>query len=139
MNSKEKLKKEIKECTNSAVPIILFLEGELPKEVAKDFDFQHEYQKWYSKALKIVEFLGKDRFQEFKSYYEIDPRRKSMGYGNYYIQDYLKGVVPGGYSYNDFNSEKETSKNVYNQYTILLSISDRIDSVLGDIQILLVR
>jgi hypothetical protein len=134
MNSREKLKKEIDECTNSAAPIMLFLNGELTEEQTKDFDFRHQYQKWYSKALKIVEFLGKDRIQEFRSYYEIDPRRKSLGYGSYYIQDYLKAVVPGGYAYAEFDSEVETSKNVYNQYTILLSVIDRIDSVLGDIQ-----
>ena len=134
MNSREKLKKEIKECTNSTEPIMLYIEGKLPKEQTKEFSFQHEYQKWYSKALKIVEFLGKDRLQEFRSYYEIDPRRKSMGIGNYYIQDYLKGIVPDVFDFTQFNIERETFKNVYNQFTILLSICDRIDSVLGNIQ-----
>ncbi len=60
--------------------------------------------------LKVIEFLGKDRFQEFKSYYEIDPKRKSIGYGNYYIQDYLKGVAPNKWNYPDFDTINETFK-----------------------------
>jgi hypothetical protein len=133
MTSKEKLKKEINICISDAEPILLFLQGKLKKELVKGYSIQHEYQTWYSKALKVVEFFGKDRFQEFKSYYEIDPKRKSMGYGNYFIQDYLKGVTPNSLRISDFNAEEETLKNVYNQYTILNSINDRIDNVLSDI------
>jgi len=134
MTSKEKLKKEINDCINETAPILLHLQGKLKKELAKKYSMQHQYQKWYSKALKVVEFLGMDRFQEFKSYYEIDPKRKTMGYGNYYIQDYLKGVAPNKWNTPDFNTKEETLKNVYNQYTILVSINDRIDSILADIQ-----
>ncbi|HEY0667630.1 MAG TPA: hypothetical protein VGD22_05610 [Sphingobacteriaceae bacterium] len=110
------------------------LQGELKKELAEKFSIQYEYQKWYSKALKIVEFLGKDRFYEFKSYYEIDPKRKTMGYGCYYIQDFLKGVAPNKWNTPDFDTKEETVKNIYNQYTILCSINDRIDNVIADIQ-----
>ncbi len=134
MTSKEKLKKEITDCINHTAPILLYLQGKLKKEISEKYSFQYEYQKWYSKALKVVEFFGKDRFQEFKSYYEIDPKRKTMGYGNYYIQDYLKGVAPNKWNNPDFNTKEETLKNVYNQYTILVSINDRIDSILSDIQ-----
>lgn len=85
MTSKEKLKIEINMCIGDAEPILLFFQGKLKRESVKEYSIQYEYQKWYSKALKVVEFIGKDRFQEFKSYYEIDPKRKSMGYGNYFI------------------------------------------------------
>jgi len=138
MNSKEKLKKEISDCINDTTPILLYLKGKLKKELAEKYSIQFEYQKWYSKALKIVEFLGKDRFQEFKSYYEIDPKRKMIGYGNYYIQDYLKGVGPNKSNSPNFDTKEETLKNVYNQYTILVTINDRIDSILSDIQTSLV-
>ena len=134
MTSKEKLKKEISDCIEDTKPILAYLLGDLEKELAKKYSIQREYQKWYSKALKIVEFLGKDRFQEFKSYYEIDPKRKAMGYGDYYIQDYFKNVVPNKSNYPNFNAETETFRNVYNQYTILISINNRIDSILADIQ-----
>ncbi|MES2726206.1 MAG: DUF4145 domain-containing protein [Bacteroidota bacterium] len=134
MTSKEKLKKEINDCINEAEPIFLYFKGSLEKQLAQKHSIQLEYQKWYSKALKVVEFLGKDRFQEFKSYYEIDPKRKTMGYGSYYIQDYFKGVAPSRLHIANFNTKEETLRNIYNQYTILVSINDRIDSILADIQ-----
>ena len=56
--------------------------------------FQYDYQIWYTKALKAVASLASDRHVEFRSYYEVDPKRKSLGYGTYVIQDYLKGVAP---------------------------------------------
>lgn len=143
MTSKEKIKKEISDCINKAALIFLWLQDKLdeflPKEIEKvkikEFSFHHEYQKWYSKALKIVEHLAPDRYNEFKSYYEVDPKRKSLGYGTYVIQDYLKGVVPNRYNYPDFNTKGEVTKCFYNQYTILISIQNRIDSLINDIQI----
>jgi len=57
-----------------------------------------------------------------------------MGYGDYYIQDYLKGVAPNSWNTPNFDAKEETLKNVSNQYTILVSINDRIDTVLSDIQ-----
>jgi len=49
--------------------------------------FQYDYQRWYTKALKAVASLAADRHAEFRSYYEIDPKRKSLGYGTYVIQE----------------------------------------------------
>ena len=57
-----------------------------------------------------------------------------MGYGSYYIQDYLKGVAPNRYNNPEFDTRTVTLNNVYNQYTILNSIYHRIDSILSDIQ-----
>jgi hypothetical protein len=45
MTSKEKIKKEIKECIDDAAPILLFLQGKLKKELSQNFSIQHEYQK----------------------------------------------------------------------------------------------
>ena len=52
------------------------------------------YQRWYSRASKIVELLGQERLEEFTSYYRIDSKRKTIDVSNYVIQDYLKGIVP---------------------------------------------
>lgn len=52
--------------------------------------FQYDYQRWYTKALKAIASLPTDRHGEFRSFYEVDTRRKSLGYGTYVIQDYLK-------------------------------------------------
>lgn len=131
MNSKDKIKKETADCMNAVKPIVEFLQE---KSKNKNYSFHLEYQKWYSIAIKIIEFLAPDRYAEFKSYYEIDPRRKSLTYGTYVIQDYIKGVVPAGYQYENFDSDQQTITNVYNQYTILHSVYERIDSILADIQ-----
>lgn len=144
MTSKEKIKEDIKDCINKATPIILWLQDKLDavlvkgktksKDKQKEFSFHHEYQNWYSRSLKIVQQLAPDRYPEFKSYYEVDPRRKSLGYGTYVIQDYLKGIGPNRYKYPDFDIKGETLNCFYNQYTILNSIYHRVDSVLNDIQ-----
>jgi len=96
--------------------------------------FEYVYQSWYTKALKAVASLAPDRYAEFRSYYEINPKRKSLGYGTYVIQDYLKGVVPGGYQYEGFDVRGQVLQCFFNQLTILRSIENRIDSVLANIE-----
>ena len=96
--------------------------------------FQYDYQSWYTKALKAVASLASDRYSEFRSYYEIDPKRKSLGYGTYVIQDYLKGVAPDKFHYPNFNSRDQVLTCFFNQVTILRSIKERVDSVLANIE-----
>ncbi|CAB3651852.1 hypothetical protein LMG24238_01189 [Paraburkholderia sediminicola] len=94
--------------------------------------FQYDYQRWYSKSLKVIETLASDRYPEFRGYYEIDPKRKSLGYATYVIQDYLKNVIPNKYDYPNFDARSQVLKCFFNQITILHSIEERVDSVLGD-------
>jgi len=96
--------------------------------------FQYDYQRWYTKALKAVATLAPDRHPEFRAYYEIDPKRKSLGYGTYVIQDYIKGVAPSGYQYSEFDTREQVMKCFFNQLTILHAIGERIDSVLTNIE-----
>ena len=131
MTTKEKLVDEINSCLKETIPLIESLQE---KNKDKNYSFHLEYQKWYSKAIKIIAFLAPDRFTEFKAYYEVDPKRKSLGYGTYVIQDYIKGVAPSSYTYSDFNTKGEALKNLYNQYTILGAIAPRVNSILADIQ-----
>ncbi len=98
----------------------------------KDEQFQYDYQIWYTKALKAVASLASDRHVEFRSYYEVDPKRKSLGYGTYVIQDYLKGVAPG--QYQDFDTRAEVIQCFLNQLTILNAIKERVNSVLANIE-----
>lgn len=95
--------------------------------------FHYDYQRWYTKALKAVASLASDRHAEFRGYYEINPKRKSLGYGTYVIQDYLKGVVPGG-NRQSFNTRQEVLQCFFNQLTILKAIEVRIDSILLNIE-----
>jgi hypothetical protein len=96
--------------------------------------FQYDYQRWYTRALKAVASLAPDRHVEFRSYYEVDPKRKSLGYGTYVIQDFLKGVVPNRLHYPDFDTRSQVLICFFNQLTILKAVDDRIDSVLGNIE-----
>jgi hypothetical protein len=100
----------------------------------EDKQFQYDYQRWYTKALKAVASLAQDRYAEFRGYYEVDPKRKSLGYGTYVIQDFLKGVAPGGYQYEGFDTRAQVLTCFFNQLTILISIEERVDSVLSNIE-----
>ncbi len=100
----------------------------------EDKQFHYDYHSWYTVALKVVASLASDRLVEFRSYYEIDPKRKSMGYGTYVIQDYLKGVAPGSYHLKDFDTRAEVLQCLINQLAIINSINSRVDSVLSNIE-----
>jgi hypothetical protein len=109
-------------------------------KLAQDFQknqekqFQYDYQRWYSKAMKSVAVIAPDRYEEFRRYYEIDPKRKSLGYGTYVIQDFLKNVVPNRMQHPEFDPRQQVLTCFFNQLTILHAISDRAASVLADIE-----
>ncbi|MDI5831647.1 hypothetical protein FJD32_019275 [Shewanella sp. LC6] len=128
MDTKESISKEISDLYDEGVNLIKRLQDK-----DKNQNFRYEYQSWYTKSLRVVEVLAPDRYPEFKSYYEIDPKRKSLGYGTYVIQDYLKGVAPGSYQLQNFDTRAQTVQNSVNQLTILHSLLGRIDSVLANI------
>ncbi len=128
MDTKETISKEVSTLYDEGAKMAqAFIEKD------KKQNFQYEYQKWYTKALRVVDVLAPDRYSEFKSYYEIDPKRKSLGYGTYVIQDYIKGVAPSSYSYPDFDTREQVGKCLLNQLTIFHSLSERVDSVLSNI------
>lgn len=128
MSKKELIKKEL---------AALYEEGgKLAVAFQKDKadQFQYEYQRWYTKAIKAVATLAPDRYPEFRSYYEVDPKRKTLGYGTYVIQDFIKGVAPNNFNYPNFDTRHQTLQCFFNQLTILLSLTERIDSALSDIE-----
>lgn len=128
MTKREEIKKELKKLYDEgAVLAVAFQKQE-------DTQFQYEYQSWYTKALKTIESLAPDRLQEFRGYYEIDPKRKSLGYGTYVIQDFIKGVAPSKYHYPDFDTRSQTMTCFFNQLTILSSVEGRITSLLANIE-----
>lgn len=128
MTKRDLIRKEI---TN------LYQEG---AQLAEDFQkddkkpFHYDYQRWYSKALKAITALAPDRHSEFRSYYEINEKRKKLGYGTYVIQDYLKGVRPGGYAHEDFDCRSQAVLCFFNQLTIFLSIVERVDTAVANIE-----
>ena len=104
------------------------------QEKKNETTFHYEYQDWYSKALKVVTLLAPDRLAEFRGYYQIDPKRKTLGYGTYTIQDFLKGVVPNRVAHPEFDAHYQAFLCFFNQLTIFNSILKRIDSALGDVE-----
>ncbi|EUB71586.1 hypothetical protein PMI27_005153 [Pseudomonas sp. GM41(2012)] len=126
MTKRERIRKELEELCAEGYA----LAGKFSKEEAKDF--RGGYQTWYSKAVKAAGALAPDRYIEFKSYYEIDPKRKSLGYGTYVIQDFMKGVSPASWDASDTKSQVLTC--FINQLTILSSLEARIDSVISNIE-----
>lgn len=128
MSKREKIRKELEELHTEGI--------DLARAFSKNEDahFPYKFQLWYTKALKAVEALAPDRLQEFRHYYEIDPRRKTLGYGTYVIQDFMKGVAPSKFSNPDFDARKQATTCFMNQITILAALNGRVDSVLSDIE-----
>ncbi len=58
-----------------------------------------------------------------------------MGYGTYVIQDYLKGVAPNRSVHPDFNTRDQVVRGLYNQATLIHSLSERIDSILANLEV----
>lgn len=100
----------------------------------KESNFQYEYQSWYTKSIRVVSVFAPDRLAEFRGYYEIDAKRKSLGYGTYVLQDYMKNIVPNKYQHPDFDSRGQALLCFFNQLTILKAIAERIDSALDNIE-----
>ena len=129
MNAKDTIKKELATLIEGGNKLV-----DKFKNVKGEQAIHFDYQNWYSKALRAVEWLAPDRYKEFCSYYEPDPKRKTLGYGTYVIQDYLKGVKPGHWQLANFDCRGQALVGLYNQFSILVSLADRVDSMLGDIQ-----
>lgn len=100
----------------------------------KGFVLNARYQQWYSKALPAIKKLSPDRYEEFVGLYQTTKARKEITFENYAIYDYLRGlrVSLGGKTTVDSPSVFFT--NFQQQLNILLSVSDRISSVLSDIE-----
>lgn len=127
MTKRERIRKELAElCSEGYALAKKFNDDE------KRSDFRGSYQTWYSKAVKAVAALAPDRHTEFKGYYEIDPKRKTLGYGTYVIQDFMKGISPGTWDSDVSKGQMLTC--FVNQLTILSSLEPRIDSVISNIE-----
>lgn len=69
----------------------------------KEPRFVVEYQRWYSEALRVVEQLLPDRYQEFRGLYR-DDRRKGLDVETFGIADYIAKVQP----VSGFNDKRTT-------------------------------
>jgi len=132
MPTESEIKSELDKLV-AEVPALVKLASE-PDEI---LTFGTSYQHWYSRALKLVELLGHERLAEFRSYYEIDPKRKSYSAGTYAIQDYVKGMaatkdyLSGGPAW---NAHAMVGIRLMNQSQILASLKSRLGTVLSDVR-----
>lgn len=100
----------------------------------RESGFEAAYQRWYSRALPVMQRLGPDRLAEFKRYYEADHRRKWLDHDTWAIQDYLTGNEPTTHSHCEFDLRRETRRCVAHQLAILRSLAGRLDWRLADIE-----
>jgi hypothetical protein len=73
MNATEEIKRQLDQLVEDGKVVQGLIEGEIASP-----EFTEAYQKWYTSALKFVSLLGKDRLDEFSSYYLIDPSRDRL-------------------------------------------------------------
>ncbi|GLT24212.1 hypothetical protein GCM10007933_36860 [Zoogloea oryzae] len=130
MSTSEKIKAELDWLLEQQQKLL-----DLSRDNKDILDFGTVYQKWYSKAYKIVEALAPERLQEFSGYYLIDPKRKTADAGNYAIQDYIKGIGARLDIYKKplWDINNLVGVRVLNQVQILSALTSRIDSVLQDV------
>lgn len=127
--SREQLEKEAADKADSA-------RAEAAKERARRLlktpNFSKEYQSWYTSALRALQHLLPERYDEFRSLYRLE-RRKAMNVETYGIADYIAGL----YSVANGLSQSETLsialQKFEQQITILESAEPLLDSVVADI------
>ena len=130
MGMKEEIKKELKALLENQEKLLA-----LAKDNKDIIEFGIHYQRWYSRAYKLVEALAPERLSEFVSYYLIDPKRKTTDAGNYVLQDYIKGIGARTNAYDKplWDTNNLAMIRVVNQLQIISSLSSRIDTILQDV------
>lgn len=100
--------------------------------------FMRKYQKWYSEALKVVEQLLPDRYQEFRGLHSVDRKGKIPDVFTYGIADYLLGLQVT--IYRNFQTElafdpRTIAAGKFTQQVLIVeSTRTRLDSLLADIK-----
>ena len=98
--------------------------------------FSMHYQTWYTRSLPIVRLLAPDRHEEFVHYYESNPRRKSIDVETYRLHDFVRGLVPGEnpLGVRAFDYKQVAYSCMIGQANIILSLFQRVDSVVSDLE-----
>jgi len=92
------------------------------------------YQRWDAQALKIVQTLAPDRYDEFVKYYLPNQNRKLLDEA---IQDYVRWIEPveaAGTGELPFEPHELARVRFLNQLQILATLACRIDAVLADVE-----
>jgi hypothetical protein len=101
------------------------------KELSRQPHFITEYQRWYSQALRVVQQLLPDRYNEFRNFYK-DEKRKALNVETYGVADYIHGISPIG-AFSPGEESVRALRCLEQQVAILKTAAQRLDSVLTDI------
>jgi len=109
-------------------------DGLTATQVIEQGDYTPHYQRWYSTALRVVEQLLPDRYEEFSEHYRPEKRPSKVGYSTYTISDYIQGTIYPGIGLDTESARSVAMTRIKNQIDILASAEDRLDSILSDIE-----
>jgi hypothetical protein len=103
------------------------------KRLLKVPDFKTEYQTWYSPALRVVQQLLPDRYDEVRELYKPS-RRKEIDVETYGVADYLAGIRITRYTGEEVFDSRSTALSKFGQQLAIVQTAEgRLDSVLTDI------
>lgn len=130
MSTRDEIKRELDALIKEQSDLI-----ELVDKIDNLIKFGTKYQHWYTRAIRIVEALAPDRLDEFKNYYQIDPKRKAYNSSTYNIQDYVmgRGASKNWQGNPNWDIHNVVAIRFLNQVQILSALQTRIDSVLSDV------
>jgi len=152
MKANEQIRNEIKRLTNQGVNLFNAMQSEqYPDRMKQHFEqvlkkdyaafvkslpaFAHAYQPWYSAAQAVIKRFLPSRLADFVSLYEQPKGRKEIRQDNYVIEDYLKDIViTTGFDKKITAGPPDAIPVFQQQMNILSSVSDRLDSVLFDME-----
>ncbi len=97
-------------------------------------EFAILYQRWYSRALQLVSFLGPDSLDEFVSYYLPDSKRKEIDPVTYTIKDLIGGISISRLGEPVFDHFNTGVLKVLEQHMVFSSLEPRLESTLLDIE-----
>jgi|SRR5215207_175619 len=103
-------------------------------ELIGENNFGGRYQRWYTKAVRVVEQLLPDRYREFKELYRLDKKPKELDVTTYTVSDYIHGTVVSRGGVRRFDPADVGMSKMKDQINILASAHDRLDSILADIE-----
>jgi len=137
----EQIKKELLDLERMGKQLLFSMykeRNELDDETIKDIEDKgwkfvsvgQEYQKWYTKAYRVISQIIPERLNEFESLYKSDPKRKELTYANYSISDYLISIGNSSTG----RGPKDAIPKMDIQSQILSSAKERFKSSLFDIK-----
>lgn len=133
MSKRDEVIAELDDLVDQTTDLIKAIAGDHQKSYDR---FAAPYQIWYTKALSVMNAFATDRLDEFRRYYDADPRRKRMDVETYVVQDFLSGIgLANSQSGNlPFDTLNITRIRVGSQASILAAVRARLPTVLADIE-----